>query len=389
MDFELPEEMKLLQSTVRRFVDSELIPLEKEVDDPEQIPPDVRAHLEAKVKEIGFWAAAVPAELGGGGIGVLGHVLLREQVCRSILGDARDDRGFGGSPWPILYFCNPEQRRRFLDPVIRGEKRHFFAMTEPGAGNDANAIATTAVLDGNEWVLNGTKTFITGVDLGDFGVVFAKIDPSRRAREGLSAFLVEKDRPGFMITRRMRTLGAAVVFELRLENCRVPKENLLGEVGEAMSMATKNLTITRLMQAPISLGLAQRAFDMMVEYAKSRSTFGKFLIDRGAVQAMLVDSAAELRTARLMTYTVAWRLDHGEDARHDATIAKIYAAEAGWRILDRAIQIHGGAGLTRDLPLERMYRDQRGFRITEGSTEVMRWVLARELLHRRTAEPSN
>ncbi len=207
MDFELPDELKLVRDTARRFVDRELIPLEKTLADPMHIPPDVQAHLEAKVKEIGFWAAAVPAELGGGGLGALGALVLREQTSRCLVGDARDDRGFGGTPWPILFNCDPEQRAQFLDPVIRGEKRHFFAMTEPGAGNDANAIATSAVLDDDEWVLNGTKCFITGVDRADFGVVLAKTDRTQRARGGLSAFLVAKETPGFQVVRSTSTMA--------------------------------------------------------------------------------------------------------------------------------------------------------------------------------------
>lgn len=386
MDFELPDELKLVRDTARRFVDEELIPLERTLPDPTEVPPEVQTYLEAKVKEIGFWAAAVPVEFGGGGLGALGALVLREQTARCLVGDARDDRGFGGTPWPILFSCDPEQRRRFLDPVIRGEKRHFFAMTEPGAGNDANAIATTAVLDDDEWVLNGTKVFITGVDRADFGVVLAKTDRAQRARGGLSAFLVETGTPGFHVVRTMATMGAAKVFELHFDNCRVLKETLLGEVGHGYDLAGPNLTRTRLRQAASSLGLAQRALEMCIDYARVRETFGKKLIDRGAVQIMLADSAAELRAARLLAYTTAHRLDEGEDPVLEVAATKVFAGEVGSRILDRAIQIHGGSGYTRDLPFERMYRDQRGFRITEGGSEVQRWVIARGLVRQYLAE---
>jgi acyl-CoA dehydrogenase len=313
-------------------------------------------------------------------------MVLREQTARCLVGDARDDRGFGGTPWPILFSCSAEQRKRFLDPVIRGEKRHFFAMTEPGAGNDANAIATAAVLDGDEWVLNGSKVFITGVDRADFGVVLAKTDRTQRARGGLSAFLVEKETPGFHVVRLISTMGAATAFELHFDNCRIPRDNLLGEVGHGYDIAGPNLTRTRLRQGASSLGLAQRALEMCIDYAQVRETFGKKLIDRGAVQMMLVDSAAELRAARLMAYTTAHRLDLGEDPVLEVAATKIFAGEVGSRILDRAIQIHGGSGFTRDLPFERMYRDQRGFRITEGGTEVQRWVIARGLIKQYMAD---
>jgi acyl-CoA dehydrogenase len=386
MDFELPEEMKLVRQTARRFVDQELIPLERQLPDLLEIPPDLREHLEAKVKEIGFWAAAVPTEFGGGGIGALGNMVLREQVCRSLLGDVRDDRGFGGAPWPILYNANPEQRRKYLDPIVKGAARHFFAMTEPGAGNDANGLATTAVLVGDEWVLNGSKVFISHVDQADFGVVLAKTDTSQRARGGLTAFIVDRGTPGFNVVREIRTMGAAKVFELHFDNCRIPKGNLLGEVGHGFDIAGKNLTKTRLKQASGSLGLAQRAVEMCLDYVQQRETFGKKLMDRGAVQMMLVDSAAEIRAVRLLAYTLSHRLDQGEDPVLDVAACKVYAGECGSRILDRAIQIHGGSGFTRDLPFERMYRDQRGYRITEGGTEVQRWVIARGLLKKYMAD---
>jgi acyl-CoA dehydrogenase len=386
MDFELPEEMKLMRETVRRFVDKELMPLEKSLPDLMDIPPDVRKQLEAKVKEMGFWAAAVPTEFGGGGIGALGNMVLREQVSRCLVSDTRDDRGFGGSPWPILYNANPEQRKKYLDPIIQGAKRHFFAMTEPGAGNDANGLATTAVLDGDEWVINGSKIFISHVDLADFGIVLAKTDTTKRARGGLSAFIVDKGTPGFNIVRTLYTIGAAHAFELHFDNCRIPKENLLGEVGKGFDIAGKNLTKTRLKQAASSLGLAQRALQMCIDYAQQRETFGKKLIDRGAVQMMLVESAAELRACRLMAYATSWRLDQGEDPVLEVSATKVYAGEIGSRILDRAIQMHGGSGLTRDLPFERMYRDQRGYRITEGGTEVQRWVIARGLIKKYMAD---
>lgn len=386
MDFELPQELKLIQQTVRRFVDKELMPLEKSLPDLTDIPPEIRTQLEAKVKEMGFWAASTPAEFGGGGIGALGNMVIREQVARCLVSDTRDDRGFGGTPWPILYNCNPEQRKKYLDPIIAGHKRHFFAMTEPGAGNDANGLATTAVLDGDEWVINGSKVFISHVDLADFGVVLAKTDTSKRARGGLSAFIVEKNTPGFNVVRTIYTIGAAHAFELHFDNCRVPGENLLGEVGHGFDIAGRNLTQTRLKQAGSSLGLAQRALELCIDYAQQRETFGKKLIDRGAVQMMLADSAAELRAARLMAYTTAYRLDHGEDPVLEVSATKVYAGECGGRIIDRAIQMHGGSGITRDLPFERMLRDQRGYRITEGGTEVQRWVIARGLIKKYMAD---
>jgi acyl-CoA dehydrogenase len=256
----------------------------------------------------------------------------------------------------------------------------FFAMSEPGAGNDAGAIRTSAVRDGHGWVLNGAKTWITAAGSAAFGVVFAMTDPSRGVRGGLSCFFVDRDTPGMTISRPHRTIGAARVHDIFFDDCRVSADALLGEVGGAFELAQQTLTVTRLMQAPISVGLTERALDMAASYASKRVTFGRPLAEREAVQSMLAESAAELRAARLMARTVAWRLDHGEEPRREAAIAKVYAGEMGSRVLDRAIQIHGGLGVSRELPLERMFRDQRSFRITEGSTEVQRWIIARDLL---------
>ena len=380
MDFELPWELQKVRDVVRSFVDKELIPLEKSLEDPEVIPPEVRARLNERVKAMGLWAAAVPESEGGGGLGVLGHMVIREQVCRAIVGDARHERGFGGNPWPVLYFCTPEQKARYLAPIVRGEKTMFFAMSEPGAGNDAGAIRTTAVRDGSHWVLNGSKTWITQASEANFGVVFALSDPVKRLRGGVSFFFVDRGTPGMTISRPHRTMGAARFYDVFFDNCRIPEDALIGDVGSAFELAQKTLTVTRLMQAPISLGLAQRALELAAAYAKERVTFGLPLADREGVQSMLAESAAEIRACRLMAYSVAWRLDHDEEPRREAAIVKVFAGEMGSRIIDRAIQIHGGLGVSRELPLERMYRDQRSFRITEGGTEVQRWIIARDLL---------
>ena len=386
MDFELPWELQKVQETVRSFVDKELIPLERTLEDAEVIPPEVRAALAAKVKAMGLWAAAVPESEGGGGLGVLGHIVIREEVCRTIVGDARDERGFGGNPWPVLYYCTPEQKARYLRPIVGGDSTMFFGMSEPGAGNDAGAIRTTAVRDGNSWVLNGRKTWITGAGSADFGVVFAMTDRAKGARGGLSCFFVDRDTPGMTISKGHRTIGAARIHDIFFDDCRVSLDAVIGDVGAAFELAQKTLTITRLMQVPISVGLAQRALELAAGYAKKRVTFGQPIAQREAVQWMLAESAAEIRAARLMARSVAWRLDHGEEPRREAAIAKVYAGEMGSRVLDRAIQIHGGLGVSRELPLERMYRDQRSFRITEGGTEVQRWVIARDLLSPRRGE---
>lgn len=381
MDFTLPRYLQMVQKTVRRFVNEELIPYEgEEWAESEPLPEEVERRLRQKAKALGLYACAVPKELGGAGLGVLGWVVVREEVAKCVIGDIRHDRGFGGNPWPILYECNEEQKERYLLPVVRGDMQSFFAMTEPNTGNDPSSMLTNAVRDGDDWVINGTKMFIGQVERADFGVVFAITDRQKRIRGGMTAFIVEQGTPGFRVVRPIPTMGAAVPCELAFVNCRLPSRQVLGEVGMAFYAAQKNLSITRIMHAPMCFGVSQRALDMTIEYAKQRVTFGQPLAKRQAVQWMLVDSYAEIQACRLMTYQAAWKMDHGEDPRYEAPLIKTFGDELASRVLDKCIQIHGAAGVSKDLPLERMYRDVRSLRITEAGTEVQRWVIARNLL---------
>jgi acyl-CoA dehydrogenase len=388
MNFELPGELTEIQQTVRRFVDEQLIPLERQLGDPGDIPDNIRATLNEKVRAMGFWGAGVPESLGGGGLGELGQFLIHEQVSRCVVGDVRDPRGFGGTPWPIL--CRPDQPRcrKYVHAVLDGTATDFFALTEPGAGNDINGITTRAVRDGTDWVLYGSKIFITGAGKAAFGTVVAVTGgQSHSSRCELTAFIVETGTEGLRISAPQHTLGAAKVFELSFDGCRVPDANRVGAVGEGRRLVAETLGQTRLRQGAYSLGLAQRALEMSIEHARDRRTFGRRLIERGAIQEMLATSFAELRIARLMLYTAAWNADHGHQDTLQVSRAKTFAAEMGNRVLDRAIQIHGGSGLTRDLLIERMYRDQRSLRITEGSSEIHRWIIARQILHKRETVP--
>lgn len=380
MDFKLPHHLVMVQKTVRRFVDEELIPLEAECAEVDPLPEDIEKRLNEKVKKLGLWAMYVPKELGGAGLGLLAFVVMKEQVSRAIVGDIRDSRGFGGNPWPIMLAVNEEQKERYLLPLIRGEKGFFFALTEPNTGSDPASMLTTATRRGDDWVLNGSKIWITNVVRADFGAVFAITDKEKRARGGMTCFLVERDTPGFEVVRYVDTMGAARPAELVFRDCVLSPSQVVGEVGQGFYLAQRNLSITRTQQIPLCVGTAQRAFEMTIEYAKQRVTFGQPLSRRQAVQWMLVDSAIEINAARLMMYHLAWRIDQGEDPRLEVPTAKTFANEMGTRVLDRCIQIHGAAGISKDLPLERMYRDIRSLRITEGGTEVQRWVLARNLL---------
>lgn len=380
MDFKLPRHLVMVQKTVRRFVDEELIPLEKEGVEYDPLPEEIENRLNEKVKTLGLWASLVPKSLGGAGLGVLGLVVIREQVSRAIVGDIRDSRGFGGNPWSIMFEVNEEQKERYLMPVVKGETQHFFALSEPSTGSDPASMLTTATKRGDNWVLNGSKIWITALQRSKFGVVFAMNDKEKRARGGITSFLVDMGTPGFEVVRHIDTMGAARPAELVFRDCVLPPSQVLGEVGQGFYLAQKALSVNRTQQIPLCLGQAQRALEMTIDYAKQRVTFGQPLSRRQAVQWMLVDSAIETQAVRLMMYQLAWRLDQGDDPRNEVPIAKTFANEMGTRVLDRCIQIHGAAGISKDLPLERMYRDIRSLRITEGGTEVQRWVLARNLL---------
>jgi acyl-CoA dehydrogenase len=380
MDFELPDEVRMLRGVVREFVQRELIPIEMRVNEDESIPADVLQPLQEKVKAMGLWLLDVPAEHGGSGLGLLARCVVQEEISKTKALPFRHNELFGPNVGPILYECTEEQQQRFLYPVIRGELKVCFAQTEPDAGSDPAGMRTRAVRDGDHYVVNGTKRFITEAGEADYAQLLCLTDPDKRARGGISCLMVDMRSPGVSLLRQWPTMMGDKPWELSFDNVRVPVANRIGEEGQGFQLGQKWLTVGRVKgHGARCVGIAQRALEMAIDYARQRVTFGQPLADRQAVQFMIADSAIEIRAARLMVYETAWKADQGQDMRNDSYMTKIFCTEMASRVVDRAIQIHGGVGLTRELPLEYWYRQLRSIRITEGVTEVLRWRLARNL----------
>ncbi len=384
MDFpgyELPEELQLLQQTVRRFMQEEIIPLEPGMD-PEAInlDDDTWNRLVTKTKAAGLWALWAPEEFGGQGLGTFAHTILLEEMAQHRNGLYNPGYGvFGRFPPNVCYECSPEQAERWVIPTIREGKKVFFAVSEPSGGSDpAGAIQCRAVRDGDHWVINGTKTWISGGVEAEWGIVFARTDPTK-GREGVSCFFVDKGTPGFE-ANFIPVIRPYYPSELVFKDCVVPQANLLGKEGDGLGMALWLLTKNRFPYSAANIGVAVAALRMATAYCKTRETFGRPLSTRQAVQWMLADSEVEVRAARWLTWEGAWKVDRGEDHRHEASIAKLYSSEVLGRVVDRAVQIHGGYGVAKELPLERWYREARVRRIGEGPSEVQRFVIARNML---------
>jgi acyl-CoA dehydrogenase len=380
MDFTLPEELRLLKDNLRRFVNAEMIPVERETCENDELKPEWRDKFQKRAKELGIWMMEVPEEYGGMGLGVMPRVVVWEELARTVALPARGDSIMGPTVRAILYDLEGEMKEKYLLPVLRGEKRACFAQTEPDAGSDPGSMRTTAVRDGDQYVINGVKRFISGADKSQFAQVMAATDRSKGSHGGISCFLVDMDTPGVKITARYQTMMGDRPCEIVFDNARVPAGNRVGGEGEGFKMGQKWLGVGRIKHGARALGVAERCLEMATSYAKQRVTFGKPLSERQAIQFMLVDSYVELHAARLMVYQAAAKADAGEDNRVEAYVSKSYADEMAFRVADRCMQIHGGIALTTDLPIEKFWRQQRSFRITEGATEVMKMVIARHVL---------
>ena len=379
MDFELPEEMKLLQATVRRFVDTELIPIEGKSMDGADFKPEIAAHLTVRCRELGIYQIDVPEELGGQGLGLLGRSLVWAELGRTVALPPRGVRILGPEVRPVLYATEGEVRENYLMPVIRGEKECCFAQTEPDAGSDPGAMQTTAVRDGDHYVINGVKRFITGADKADFMILMVATNRAKGSKGGISCFLVDMDTPGVRLTTQYETLTNERPWEIVLENVRVHERQRVGEEGRGFALGQKWLAGGRLKQAARALGATRRALELAASYAKQRVTFGKPLSERQAIQWRLVDSHVSLKAAELLVYQAAAKFDKGEDARNEAFLVKLFCTEMSWKAADMCLQVHGGIGLTKELPVERLWRDQRSHMITEGTPEIMRMALARHV----------
>lgn len=379
MNFNLPDETMMIQDTVRRFVDNELIPLEQKFPDrpnSADLPDDVHTKLVGKVEQLGLAAMDAPAEIGGAGLGLLDSCIVTEQVHRSTAGRGVFAMRFA----PVLHeLGTDEQKKKYLLPMVAGELQGASAFSEPQAAGDLAGIKTTIEKTDDGWVINGSKCWISYAKIADFILVLTRLKGTER-HDGLTWVIVEQGSPGCLIGREQKMIHGQSTYEVFFENCVVSDAQLLGGPGQGWGAGTSFLYTGRLGIAARSLGIADRCLELATDYAKLRHTFGKPLSSRQAVQWMIADSATELHAARLMVYDAAWRAQKGENVVLQTAMVKSYATEMVSRVVDRAVQIHGAAGLSNETILERCYRDVRPMRIYEGSSEAMRSVVARHLL---------
>jgi len=369
----------MVQETVREFVQKELMPLEQEVLRNERegrhgLPDDQILKLQLKAKEAGFWGINTPEEYGGANLGPMMTALINIELGKTFIPFT-----FGGEADNILYHCNEEQKKKYLIPTINGERRACFALTEPGAGSDARNIKMSAVKNGDHWVLNGEKTFISRAHAADFTMVFAVAEKDEQGRGGVTCFLVDRDM-GWR-SEPIHTMDDWFVSSLVFDNVFVPEENVLGEVGKGFELAMSWITMGRIKIAAWSVGHAERLLQMGIEHAKSRVAFGHPIAEYQAIQWMLADSAVEIEAAKLLVLHAAYIAENSRDPRrHYASIAKLFGSNMVNRVVDRVLQIHGGMGITKELPIERWYRTVRKYRVFEGTDEILRRTIAHNLL---------
>jgi alkylation response protein AidB-like acyl-CoA dehydrogenase len=384
MDFELPEHTREIKGLVRRLVEQYAMPLEQKFLRGERVTEEDQAGMTAAAKEVGLWGLNLPAEYGGAALSTLDNVVITEENSRCLV-----PIQFGGNAG-FLLACNDEQKERYLYPVLRGEKRYAFAQTEPSGGSDPGGMMeTVAVRDGDNWVINGSKIFITRAGEADFTIVMAVTDNQKRQHGGVTAFLVDRDTPGFRLIRQIPVMraggqdGFLGPWELHFEDCVVPASQVLGQVGIGFRLAQAGLSTARMNIGAQCVGIADRCLEMMIGYAKQRMLFGEPLAAKQSIQSMIVDSAVEVQSTRLLTYDAAWKNDQGKDTRVEAGMMKLLASEMVGRVVDRAIQIHGAYGVTTELPFSHWYTRVRMMRIYEGASEVQKYqVVARALLQR-------
>ena len=378
MNLALPEEYQLLRDSIRRFVDRELIPINAKVEETRTIPVAIIEQMKA----MGLFGILTPQEYGGMGLNTVGSCVIQEELSRANLCYPLYLSGnIGIGTLGILHYGNEEQKQKFLPRMASGELMSCFALTEPNAGSDASAIEAKAEKRGNTYVINGMKHFITRGDISDVFTIIAVTDRSNR-RKGMSAFIVEKGAPGFSIGKIQDSMGSDICrqCELIFEDCEVPPENVVGREGQGFEIAMRVLEEGRVSQGARSIGLARRLIELSREHAKIRVQFGQPIAEFQAIQWMLADMATELYAMRTMVYDTAWRLDQGDRNRARAGMVKLFCTEAVGRIADRAVQILGGMGYMREGPVEAIYREVRGMRIYEGTSEVQRLIIARDLL---------
>jgi len=379
LDIELSDELRAMRDAVRRFVAKELDPWAKEIDRSGEIPDGLIEVMQRN----GYCGMRLPSEYGGGGLSLFQYCIALEEFSRLHRAfTIAANYSSGMTPMAISRHGTPEQKEKYLRGFAAGKLKSAFALTEPEAGSDPAGMRTRAEKRGDGWVLNGRKHYISGGHIADVIMVMAVTDVEKRARGGITAFLVERGRPGFTVTRVDTTIAtdAIKLAELTFEDCVLPASAVVGEVGAGFKVAMRSLNDGRLSVSCSCVGAAESLLDMATTHVKVRRTFGKLLAERQAIQWMLVDSAMEIAAARALAYDTLRRIEAGKNVGSAGSMCKLYCSEMVGRVADRAVQIHGGMGVIRGFPVERFYRDVRHYRVGEGASEIQRIVIARDLL---------
>ncbi|MCY4323391.1 MAG: acyl-CoA dehydrogenase family protein [Gammaproteobacteria bacterium] len=384
MDFRIEEEHRLLKETVDRFVDDCLIPLEPAVlaretrGEGAHLTAEELAPLHDACRELGLWGLDVPEAVGGAELPALAMTYVNEAVGRTVTPFTFPP----DSPnlHMLLTTANEAQKRKYLEPYARGEIVSAIGISEPGAGADPAHMATRAVRDGDDWIINGRKIWVSRVPESAFTILMAVTDPEKGSRGGITAFIVEKDTPGFIIEREIAMIGGARTYELVLEDMRIPDAQRLGNEGEGFAPMQLRLTVRRLQMGAWCIGMAERALQVLCRHADTRVTFGERLADRQSIQWWVADAATRIHALRLMVQEAAWKQDLGVDVRTEASMVKVFGTELASDVIDQGMQALGAFGMTKETPLQLMAREVRTMRIYEGPSEVHRWVVARRTI---------
>jgi acyl-CoA dehydrogenase len=381
MDFGLSDEQRMVVDTVRDFVERELYPLEAQVERTGIVPDDIGREIRRKVLDLGFYAANIPEEFGGGGLDHLTLTLLERELGRASMALTTHF----GRPSNILCACDEAQRERYLLPAVRGEKMDCLAMTEPEAGSDVRAMKTFARRDGDDYVINGTKHFISHADIADFAIVFVATgteDTPRGPKQRITCFLIDRGTPGFEVREGYRSVSHRGYHNciLTFDECHVPATQVLGGEGQGFQVMNTWLYATRLTVAAMSVGRARRVFDLCADWSATRKQFGQTIGKFQGTSFKLADMATEIDAADYLTLAAAWQIDAGQNANRAVAQAKLFATEMLARVTDNAVQIFGGMGLMDEMPIERFWRDARVERIWDGTSEIQRHIISRDIL---------
>ncbi|MEO1557555.1 MAG: acyl-CoA dehydrogenase family protein [Pseudomonadota bacterium] len=381
MHFGLSDEQEMIVSTVRSFVENEIYPHEAEVERTGEVPHELGEAIKQKVIDLGFYACNFPEEVGGAGLSHLDFTLVERELGRGSMALTH----FFGRPQNILMACEGDQRERYLLPAVRGERMDALAMTEPGAGSDVRSMKCSAVRDGGDWVINGSKHFISGADHADFFIVFiatGEDDTPKGPKKRITTFLVDRGTPGFEVRDGYNSVSHRGYKNciLDFDDCRLPDAQVLGEVDGGFAVMNEWLYATRITVAAFSVGRARRCFDYALNYAAERKQFGQQIGKFQGVGFQIADMITEIDAADWLTLAAAWRLDQGLPSNREIASAKVYASETLARVTDATLQIYGGMGLMDDFPIERFWRDARVERIWDGTSEIQRHIIARDLL---------